>query len=253
MKAMILAAGFGTRLQPFTHHTPKSLVPVNGIPLILYQMAFLKHHGIREVVINLHHLGHKIQNLLQNGKRFGMHVHYSHEPRILGTGGGIKKAMRFFDKDFLVINGDVITDFDLKGLIRQHGQNNPYATISLYHHPQGGKYGLLHYQKNRIVSILKKPHKHANTKSAIYGSFHILSKRQSRPDLQNICKKSFCIMRHVYIPQLDRGKSLNAFVIKGFWHVCDSLKDVRRAEKELSQKKTRLNYRKILAEFAKKT
>ena len=131
MKALILAAGFGTRLRPLTNHTPKALVPVNNIPIIIYILSFLKHHKIKDIVINLHHLGHKIPQFLGNGSGFGMKIRYSHEPQILGTGGGIKKASRFFKDDFLIVNGDVIVDFDLSAMIRQHKNNKPTSQTSI--------------------------------------------------------------------------------------------------------------------------
>src|SRR5262245_7059025 len=109
MKAMILAAGLGTRLRPLTHSTPKALLLVNGRPLIYYSLKLLEKHGIREAVINLHYLGDLIQKELGDGSKFGLRIHYSWEPQILGTGGGIKKASTFLEQEsFLVVNSDVL-------------------------------------------------------------------------------------------------------------------------------------------------
>lgn len=237
MNALILAAGFGTRLRPHTHTIPKCLMPVNGTPLILYILALLKHHGIRDIMINLHHLGPKIQTFLGDGKKAGLTIHYSHEPKILGTGGGIKKALAYLKDPVLVINGDVIADFDLTALINQHREQRPYATIALHQNKDAAKYGLLHFCDSKLVSILGNPPPSPGSKSALYASFHILSKEQALPDLARFKpQEKFCIMRDVYIPQLTAGKRFGAYLIQGFWQVCDNRKDIARTEKRLNQK-----------------
>ncbi|MDW7655053.1 MAG: sugar phosphate nucleotidyltransferase, partial [Nitrospiraceae bacterium] len=89
MKAMILAAGLGTRLRPLTDTTPKPLLPVAGTPLIVWNLLLLKRHGFQDVIINLHHLGSMIEQALGDGSRYGLQIVYSYEPVILGTGGGL--------------------------------------------------------------------------------------------------------------------------------------------------------------------
>jgi len=91
MKAMILAAGLGTRLRPLTNMIPKPLLPIAGTPLIVWNLLLLKRHGFHDVVINLHHLGPMIEQALGNGSRYGLRIVYSREPVILGTGGGLKQ------------------------------------------------------------------------------------------------------------------------------------------------------------------
>ena len=109
MRAMILAAGFGTRLRPLTNTVPKALVPVAGRPLIEYSLLFLKAYGIENVVINLHHLGEKIREALGDGSAYGLRITYSPEDPILESGGGIKNAQPFLDGEtFLVLNCDTI-------------------------------------------------------------------------------------------------------------------------------------------------
>ena len=88
MKAMILAAGLGTRLRPLTNTIPKPLLPIAGTPLIVWNLLLLKRHGFQDVIINLHHLGPMIEQAVGNGSKYGLRIIYSHEPMILGTGGG---------------------------------------------------------------------------------------------------------------------------------------------------------------------
>ena len=106
---MILAAGLGTRLRPLTDTVPKPLLPVAGTPAVVRLMRWLRGAGIREIVINLHHLPDRIEDALGNGDLFDVDIVYSREPELLGTGGGIKKALTLLgDGPFLVINGDVV-------------------------------------------------------------------------------------------------------------------------------------------------
>src|SRR3982751_5669006 len=127
---MILAAGLGTRLRPLTDTIPKPLLPVGGTPLIVWNLLLLRRHGIRDVVVNLHYLGHLIQKELRDGSMWGMRISYSQEPTILGTGGGLKQAERYFEgRPFLVLNGDTLCELDLGALRRFHEQHRPLATM----------------------------------------------------------------------------------------------------------------------------
>jgi len=117
MKAMVLAAGQGSRLAPLTDHTPKPLLPVAGKPLILQTVERLKAAGISQIVINTHHLGGQIEAALGNGAEMGVSIQYSQEPELLETGGGIKKALPILkDEIFVLCNGDIYSDFDLQTL-----------------------------------------------------------------------------------------------------------------------------------------
>lgn len=109
---MILAAGRGERLRPLTDHTPKPMVPVHGRPLLAHQIEWLRAAGIRDLVINLHHLGEQIEAHFGNGDTFGATISYSRETELLETGGGIVNALPLLGQDpFLVLNGDIFTDF----------------------------------------------------------------------------------------------------------------------------------------------
>lgn len=112
MKAMILAAGFGTRLLPLTKTIPKPLILFRNEPLIVHQIRALKRAGIEEIVVNVHHLAKQIISVLGSGNEYGVKISYSEEQEILDTGGGIKKALPLLGQSpFIVLNGDVWTDF----------------------------------------------------------------------------------------------------------------------------------------------
>ncbi|MYE13892.1 MAG: nucleotidyltransferase family protein [Gammaproteobacteria bacterium] len=118
MRAMILAAGRGERLRPLTERMPKPMIPIAGAPLIVHQLRWLRRAGIEEVVVNLHHLGDQLESHVGSGRDLGVRVHYSREETLLGTGGGVKRALPLLDGGpFLVLNGDIWTNFPFRTLL----------------------------------------------------------------------------------------------------------------------------------------
>jgi N-acetyl-alpha-D-muramate 1-phosphate uridylyltransferase len=140
MKAMILAAGRGERMRPLTDTTPKPLLPVAGRPLIAHHLEALHAAGVREVVINLSWLGEQIAEQLGDGARYGLRLHYSHEGEpALETGGGIFKALPLLGPEpFLVVNGDVWTDYPFERLLQApRGVAHLVLVPNPTHHPEG--------------------------------------------------------------------------------------------------------------------
>ena len=132
MKAMIFAAGLGTRLKPLTDHTPKALVKVNGRPMLEHIILKLKASGFTEIVVNIHHFGEQIIDFLQANGNFGLNIHISDErDQLLDTGGGIKKASAFFqgNEPFLVHNVDILSNTDLRNLYLHHLKEGSDATL----------------------------------------------------------------------------------------------------------------------------
>jgi NDP-sugar pyrophosphorylase family protein len=134
MKAMVLAAGIGTRLRPLTDNKPKALVEVQGVPLLEHTIRYLKYHGVDEIIVNVHHFADQIVEFIEKNKSFGLRLAISDErDALLDTGGGLYKARWFFDKQnpFFLIASDVITDLDLKAMYQFHQDNNPLVTLAV--------------------------------------------------------------------------------------------------------------------------
>lgn len=132
MKALILAAGLGTRLKPITDSIPKALVPVNGVPLLEYHLKQLSKQGITEFIINVHHFADSVLEFLDKNKNFGLNITISDEKeKLLDTGGAIKKAAWFFadDRPFLVYNVDIISTVNIQALFNYHIARKPLATL----------------------------------------------------------------------------------------------------------------------------
>src|SRR5712664_4970647 len=138
MKAMILAAGLGTRLKPLTDTRPKTLVELSGRTLLEITLSRLRTFGISEVIVNLHHFADMVIDYLKANKNFGMRIEISREDVLLDTGGGLKKAAWFFleessraDEPFLLHNVDVISTIDFAPMVQAHKANQALATLAV--------------------------------------------------------------------------------------------------------------------------
>jgi len=141
MKAMILAAGKGTRVQPITHIIPKPMIPILQKPVMEFLLELLKEHGFKEIMVNVSHLAEEIENYFRDGQRFGVEIAYSFEGRIedgeligdaLGSAGGLKKIQdfqNFFDETFVVLCGDALVDLDLTEAVKKHKEKGAIASL----------------------------------------------------------------------------------------------------------------------------
>jgi N-acetyl-alpha-D-muramate 1-phosphate uridylyltransferase len=134
MKAMILAAGLGTRLKPFTDHHPKALAPVNGKPVLQRNIEYLQRHGIDEVIINVHHFAEQVVTAVEENKGWGSKITISDESdEVLETGGGILKAASYLQDSnpFVVMNADILTDLNLSEMMAAHIRQNPMGSLAV--------------------------------------------------------------------------------------------------------------------------
>lgn len=158
MKALILAAGEGTRLRPLTLDRPKPMLPVAGEPLLAITVSILRDHGITDLAINLHHRPEAITNYFGNGVDFGVSITYSYEQQMMGTAGAAKKLEGFLNDTFFVIYGDVLTNVDYSNLIQFHRSRQSLLTLSLYHVSNPTEVGLVGIDAHgRVTRFLEKP------------------------------------------------------------------------------------------------
>lgn len=158
MKALVLAAGEGTRLRPLTLDRPKPMLPVAGRPLLEHLVALLAAHGMREIAINLHYRPEAIVDHFGDGSRFGVRITYSREPRLLGSAGAARQLDWFLDDPFLVLYGDVLTDVDLSSLVDAHRRFGGVGTIALTEADDPTRSGIVQMEGGgRVTSFVEKP------------------------------------------------------------------------------------------------
>ncbi len=233
MKAMILAAGLGERLRPLTNELPKPLVPVANRPIIEYNLRLLKKYGIQEVAVNLHHLGDKIQDHLGDGGRFGLRITYSREPRLLGTGGGIRRLQAFFGHEaFVVINADILVDMDLMDLVVFHRAQGALATMALRPNPDAVRYGTIHTDhEGRIREFLGKLRAQTDALHPwMFTGVHVMEpgvfERMPKREV-------FCINRDVYAHWIRAGHPCYGYLHRGYWRDLGTPADYLQANLDL--------------------
>ncbi|MGK7915626.1 MAG: sugar phosphate nucleotidyltransferase [Prochloraceae cyanobacterium] len=172
MKAMILAAGKGTRVRPITHTIPKPLIPILQKPVMEFLLELLRKHGFNQVMVNVSHLAQEIESYFRDGQRFGVHIGYSFEGRIVkgeligaavGSAGGIRRIQdfnRFFDDTFVVLCGDALIDLDLTAAVKWHKEKGAIATVVTKSVPKEvvSSYGVVVTDEDgRIQAFQEKP------------------------------------------------------------------------------------------------
>ena len=158
MKAFLLAAGLGTRLAPLTETVPKPMVLVAGLPVLEHTVARLAAHGVRDMIVNVHHRGTTISNHFGGGERWGIRIRYSVEEELRGTAGALVPWQSFFDSTFLVVYGDNLTTCDLEAMRDFHRRHDALMTMALFWRDDVSQSGIAVLDHNdRIHRFVEKP------------------------------------------------------------------------------------------------
>jgi mannose-1-phosphate guanylyltransferase len=175
MQALILAGGKGTRLRPLTVYTPKPIVPICNRPFLLYQIDTLRRAGITDITLSLSYQPNKIEHLLGDGSDFGVKLRYTVEPQPMGTAGAYKFAEDLIREQTVVFNGDILTDLDLKAVIREHNDRQATATVVLTPVENPQDYGLVETESDgHIRRFREKPKANEITSNTINAGTYIL-------------------------------------------------------------------------------
>ena len=213
---MILAAGLGTRLRPLTETLPKPLLPIAGRPLIVWNLLLLRRHGVTEVMINLHHLGHLIEQALGDGSQFGMRIAYSKEPALLGTGGGLKQVEPFFGGEpFVVLNGDTLFEMDLSGLAAAHRQSRAVATMVVRADPEPERWGAVELDGARHVLRINGRGKNSveRTEKRMFAGVHLMHPRL----LADVPPGRESSIIEAYVRAIQSGETIAGCDLSGYW------------------------------------
>lgn len=212
---MVLAAGLGTRLRPLTLLAAKPVLPVLNRPLLHWTLEHLARHGVREVMVNTHHLPGTVRRSLGDGTAFGLELSYSHERTILGTGGGPRKVRGFFGGEpFLIVNGDVLFDYDLGAVVARHRAAGARATLVLKDHPDVEAYGGVVTGRDgwiRAIAGLPRP---APGRGSLFTGVHVLDPAL----LDRLPPGPSDSVRQLYAPLLAEGGRLLGVRARSAWY-----------------------------------
>jgi len=215
---MVLCAGFGTRLRPLTDKLPKPLVPLCGVPLLRFNFALLKNAGVRDIVVNTHHLGKEMEHgAVRIAGELQLALHVSREEKhILGTGGGVRRAQQLIGPGtFFVLNGDMIFDLDLAAALEAHRKAGAVATMVLAPYPKGATYGAVEvdaaWNVRRIAGRGAPPD--AGLTKTHFTGVHILEPEM----LSRLPEGESDINRTAYVRLIHEGARVHGFMQSAYW------------------------------------
>jgi mannose-1-phosphate guanylyltransferase len=224
MNAFVLAAGFGTRLQPLTDTMPKPLVPVLNVPSLCYSLFLLKEAGIRKAIINIHHHPESLQRFFDRHDFGSLEIVLSEEREILGTGGGLKKCESLLDNgDFLLINSDIISDIDLSALIETHKRSGCGGTLALHETALAAEIGHVGVRDGRVLDF-RNQRGTSLSSSFIYTGTAVFS-----PKIFRHLKAEFSGIVETGFYGLVENEGLASFEHHGLWQDIGTLPNFYRA------------------------
>ena len=216
MKAVIIAGGFGTRLRPLTHNTPKPIVPFLNRPFVVHQIELLAQHGVDEIILNLHYLSNEIKKALGDGKKWGVKIYYSIEESPLGTAGAVKNAEQYFgDEPMLVFNGDVLCGFNLSQIVNYHYEKKATVTLTLTEVPDPTSFGLIMCDSDgRVKKFVEKPRLDMISSGTINAGVYVIDPKI----FNNVPKgKPYSFERQLYPDLLEAGVPIYGYIAEEYW------------------------------------
>lgn len=238
MKSVIMAGGFGTRLRPLTMTIPKPMVPILNKPIMEHIINLLKKHKIENIVSLLYFHPEIITNYFQNGEKFGVSLNYIIAQADYGTAGAVKNAFQYLDETFIVISGDVLTDFDLTAAINFHKSKNSKATVLLTRSNLPLQYGIvLTDNENRITRFLEKPSWGQVFSDTINTGIYIIE-----PDVLDLIpyQEEFDFSKDLFPLMLFKQMPLYGFVADGYWKDIGNLDEYLLGQKDALSGKVQL-------------
>jgi mannose-1-phosphate guanylyltransferase / phosphomannomutase len=238
MKAVIMAGGFGTRIQPLTGSMPKPMIPLFNRPIMLHIVELLKKYDITELVMLLYHQPFYIKNFFRDGSDFGVKITYVNPIADMGTAGAVKAAEKYLDERFLVISGDLLTDFNLKKIIDFHADHKAMATITLTSVKDPLQFGVVITDKEkRITQFLEKPGWSEVISDTINTGIYVLEPEILKyiPDGEN-----FDFSQDLFPLMLKKKDALFGVTARGYWRDIGNTDSYREAYHDIFKGKVHL-------------
>ena len=221
MRAIVLSAGYGTRLWPLTEDRTKPAIPILGKPLVGYVAEYLAGYGIDEIVVNLHHRPESVRRALGDGSQFGVKLYYVEEPVILGTSGALDNTREFFEREtFVAVNGKIITDIDLTAALETHRSTQAIATLVLLPNTRRERFSVVETEGDRIKGFGGMP-VDEGPEPLMFTGIQILEPRIFEYIPRGVFSHS---TTDVYPQAIANGETIAAHVASGKWRELSTLR-----------------------------
>lgn len=223
--ALILAGGKGTRLRPLTDNTPKSLVDLNGQPIMQYNIDLCKRHGVTDIILSVGHMKEQIKEYYGDGSNHGLRITYVEEDEPLGTAGCLRLLKDRLNEPFLMMNADELKDINLKEMFRIHKEAGVKGTLSLTQVEDPTQFGVVVLENDKIVGFVEKPSREEAPSNLISAGLYILE-----PSVIDMLPEGFCMVEKDLFPRLAKESDLAGHPFSGQWFNTDSMDRLDRAK-----------------------
>jgi len=238
MKAFILAAGYGKRLEPLTKAVPKPMIPVANKPIMQYNIELLRKYGIKELIANIHYFPEQVENYFGDGSSFGVNLRYSFEEDLLGTAGGVKRMSQLskIDDTFMVISSDILTDVNLGRMLAYHKRKKALATIALTPVDDVTQFGVVVLdEKEKITEFQEKPSSKEAKSDLVNTGIYIFE-----PEMLNIIPEKFCDFGKEIFPRLVSDKApFYGYKMIEYWNDVGGIEKLKSANSDVLQGRVR--------------
>ncbi|NMA91764.1 MAG: NDP-sugar synthase [Firmicutes bacterium] len=232
MKAMVLAAGLGSRLRPLTNHVSKPMVRLAGRPCLEHIVRLLRQYDFKDLIVNLHYKPEMIRNYFGPGEKFGLSIRYSYEEELLGTAGGVKKVERYFGgESLLIISGDALTDINLEQFYRYHREKGAPATLALKEVADPTRYGVVTTDDNGLITAFQeKPSREEAISNLANTGIYLFE-----PAIFNYIPAGsfFDFGRDLFPLLLKKGEKIAGYTMSGYWCDIGNLEVYREAHYDM--------------------
>ena len=215
-KALIMAAGYGTRLEPLTFAVPKPMVPIVNVPTMQHNIELLKKYGLKEVIANIHYYPEQIQNYFGDGRDFGIKLSYSYEKKLLGTAGGVKRMAKLIrvQNTFIVLSSDALTDINLKKIVNYHRSKKALFTIALAKVKDVSQFGVvIQNGEGRITGFQEKPKQEEAKNDMVNAGVYVIE-----PEVLDMIPEGFYDFGKELFPRLvEKGDALYGYPMVEYW------------------------------------
>ncbi|MEA3378877.1 MAG: nucleotidyltransferase family protein [Nanoarchaeota archaeon] len=232
MKLVLMAGGRGVRLKPLTDNMPKPMIPLNGKPMLQYNIEWARENGIKEIIICCGYLSEKIKDYFGDGSSFGVDIKYAVEDKPLGTAGALRNAKQFLDsEDFILLYADVLCKVNFKKIMQLHKDFNAVCTLAVQHSSHPYESDLIELQGKKVLKFLRRPHMDLLKTDLGNAGLHVVN-----PKIFEMIPEGKCSLENEILPALVTDSKVAGYFTTEFLEDMGKLERLKKFEQKIKSK-----------------